>query len=105
MEKKDNNNLYINNDNNNKNKKKGIKKRNYKQIYYQNQNTNIIIKDDSNSIIFNEDPLFNLIFKKKAKKSYGDTFSISDKSIETQMTQSDEEQNKCKKENNSENNF
>ncbi len=107
MEKKVNNNLCLNidvddnnNNNNNKNKKKNIKKRNYKQTFYYNQNK--IIKNDSND--FN-DPLFNLIFKKKAKKSYDETFSLSDKSIETQMTQSDEDQKKCKNENNDENNF
>ena len=110
MEKKVNNNLCLNidvdeNNNNNKKKKKNIKKRNYKQTFCYNQNNNKIIKDDSN--IFNDDPLFNLIFKKKAKKSYDETFSLSDKSIETQMTQSDEDQNKCKNENNNnyENNF
>ena len=108
MEKKVNNNLCLNidvvsNNNNNKNKKKNIKKRNYKQTFYYNQNK--IIKNDSNDFNDFNDPLFNLIFKKKAKKSYDETFSLSDKSIETQMTQSDEDQKKCKNENNYENNF
>ena len=86
---------------------KKIEKINYKQTFYynnnnnNNNNNNKIIKDD----VFFDDPFFNLIFKKKAKKSYDETFSLSDKSIETQMTQSDEEQKKCKNENNYENNF